>query len=617
MTKSRSESIGSLAAFSPLRGASVDQFPSSAASSPTMNASPHRPAGMMRSHSSLSSFSPPTPRTRQGAASGLPVSRDLTDGMMEPTLSYPAGFRLQDPSAIPLRNGETPPTTPSRPPFRHSHSTSVPSVPLGSYTYDPPPPSPPMTALNTGAFYTGTSLHPEYESGPTWSDDAAMDTYAEDYEQTLAHLRLTDAQVQQPTFVPDQYAQQQEPQYTYPEQQIYSPPLSGHVQSASEPMYQSSSYSGQHSLGHSASVESIQPNALYGAAAMPYVHPSHLVSMEQSHYDYSPATTQVDEWGNVISNGNSLSHSYSSHSLGQPSPVEAPSPNSDFYGHGTRSGNSSAASSPYCPYSPGVEDVPEEPSRKPILPRRGSVPAYPSYAQPSPSSSSSSSIYAVSQGPHQSAYGSMSADFKSGIIPHSMSTPAALSSFPASPTPTSNKISKPPLSSSASYHSSMRRISRPSSLSLSSTLEPPIDLSTPLASPSLYRPSLDQQQDTPRARPSSARASAATMSRGYSSPGGDSLGHGAFGAGSGGAGLRIKTEGGGSFVGGTGMARSATVGGGLGSAGMLPSPSWAGRSSISNGVNGGAVKAHPTAHPTSDLMGSDQHGRACLPGITG
>lgn len=632
MTKSRSESISSLAAFSPLRGASIEQFAPTSANSPgAFPTGYYSPAttGMTRSQSSISAYSPPAPM-HQRVQGGPPpplqvVSRDLTKAMLEPGATYTTtdehGYPIQVQTLVPMR-GDTPPATPDRPPYRHQHSASSPAIPVSDYaSYNAPHPSPPPMAT-TSAFYSGTSLHPEFESGPSWSHEQPMEGYADangtvGYETSFSHLQIDDP-LRQGAYPLDQYAREQpHQQYTYPDPQIYSPPLTGHMQSASEPMYQTTSY-GSPALGHSASVESIQPHALYGGGGgQPYVHPSHLVSLEQAQYEAALAPTQLDEWGNIVqstSTTSGLSNSYSSHSLNysQPSPIDAASPGSDYYSHPTRSNNSSAASSPYHPYSPTVEDVPEEP-RKPIMPRRGSMPAYPAFA---PQPAATSSIYASSQQMHQPAHtasASMS-DLKpsSHSLSHSLSTPAALSSIPSSAfSPTPSKPSKPPLSSSSSYHSSTRRISRPSSLSLSSTLDPPIDLSTPLASPSLYRPSMEQDQATPRSRPA-----AAGMTRGYSSPGGESLGQGAFGAG---GGLRIRTDfaAGGVGGGGAGMVRSATVGAGLGSAGMLASAGWGGSRSGSLGVSSPGLGGAGRAHPTSDLMGVDQHGRACLPGIAG
>jgi hypothetical protein len=637
MTKSRSESISSLAAFSPLRGASIEQFAPNSANSPgAFPTGYYSPAtsGMTRSQSSISTYSPPTPM-HQRVQGGPPpphhvVSRDLTKAMLDPGATYTTtdehGYPVQVQTLVPMR-GDTPPATPDRPPYRHQHSASSPAIPAGDYSsYNAPQPSPPP--MTTSAFYSGTNVHPEFESGPSWSEEQPMEGYTDangtvGYETSFSHLHINDPMGQM-AYPADQYAQEQpHPQYAYPEPQISPPPLTGHMQSASEPMLQMVSY-GTPTLGHSASVESIQPHALYGGGGgQPYVHPSHLVSLEQAQYEAALAPTQLDEWGNIVQTAPStsgLSTSYSSHSLNysqQPSPIDAASPGSDYYSHPTRSSNSSAASSPYHPYSPTVEDVPEEP-RKPTMPRRGSVPVYPSFA---PQPAAASSIYASTQQVHQPAYtasASMSdLNPSSQSLSHSLSTPAALSSIPSSASsPTPSKPSKPPLSSSHSYHSSTRRISRPSSLSLSSTLDPPIDLSTPLASPSLYRPSMEQDQATPRSRPA-----ATGMTRGYSSPGGQSLGQGAFGAGGGGGGLRIRTDlaagGAASGGGGTGMVRSATVGGGLGSAGTLAGAGWGGSRSGSIGAGSPGFGGAGKAHPTSDLMGVDQHGRACLPGIAG
>lgn len=569
----------------------------------------------------MSSYSP---RTAQGGAPVqlMAVSRDITKGMQEPSAIYTAvdeqGYPVQ---TVPMR--DTPPATPDRAPFRHhQHSASSPAIPAGfsSAAGFPQPPSPPMTAA-TNAFYTGTGLHPEYEAGPTWSGDE-LSGYADPatlggYEQSFSHLHIADQHL---GYSQDQYAAEQ--QFTYPDPlpDLYSPPLSGHVQSASEPMYHTASYDA-HALGHSASYESIQPNAIYGgngSQAQPFIHPSHLVSVEQAqHYDFAQAQAQgqVDEWGNVLAPSPSapgLSHSYSSHSLNH-SPIDGPSPgSSDFYNHATRSSTSSAASSPYHqPYSPTVEDVPEEGAsrlepRKPPMPRRGSMPAYPASYTSTSTNGGGSSIYVAAQQPqHHPSYTStpslaeLGAGGSPGTLSHSLSTPASLSSSHGPSSSLGSKPSKPPLSSSHSYHSTPgRRISRPSSLSLSSTLEPPIDLTTPLASPSIYRPSMAelQQQATPRA---SAAAGGSGMARGFSSPGQGGLQ----------GGLRIQTAfgGGGGGGGGAGMARSATFGG----AGAMGSSSWAG-----SRVGGGSGSGKG-AHPTSDLMGVDQHGRACLPGIAG
>lgn len=187
MTKSRSESVSSLSAFSPLRSSSIEQFPS-----PSNFSSPYNsPAPMSRSHSSTASgkFSPATPRSqRHHPAPPTPlhvVSRDLNKQVFDPMVVNPDDLDdrhlaqtvvVPRSSHAPSLSRDTPPATPdgSPSPYRRDSEVSHLPPPPVDYSYGSymAPPSPPASASHP--FHP--SIHDLYaERGPSsWNEGPEM-----------------------------------------------------------------------------------------------------------------------------------------------------------------------------------------------------------------------------------------------------------------------------------------------------------------------------------------------------------------------------------------------------------------------------------------------------------
>lgn len=723
MSKSRSESISSLSAFSPLRGHSLEQF-----SSPSSVTSPYYSpvaGAMSRSQSSTTSeASPPTPRRGLlNGASSMParVARNLSK-QMDPS----RGLYADETGTMQSIAAPNNLITPARPTYRHKHSKSTPSVPTRKHPYShashashasmsrpssppPPLPMPPPPSLPTAPHGYGAYDSSSAPENTMYDDDLG-------YEQSLAHLHISDQHTAFEPFDPSQlfYDQRTSPAVSEQYQGVISPAATYTAQDA---------YAGI-AVG-------MPPSETYpefdGGFSAPYIHPSHMMSLIDgmspfpdcdsgtAHQQLPALEQRVDEWGNV-STSTGMVHSHSSHSLhglSQPQPqAQAGSPDgyattTDTLLHYPDSASSSVSPQPFYNYAPAALDVmPEELLSRPALPRRGSMPVYPLYVASPLSQDSNVATAYPSLGnfsPIQAQLASPASSSSPSAVSPSLTTPSAhASSASAGSSPLTTNGSSVPTRATV-----RARRSKASSLSLGSAsskkrdknLAAAIDLSLPpLPHPpppsSSSASSLDKfasavenasastggyehahglahedDQATPRMGTFAASGSGSMtslssgtgMQRGYSSPGGLRIQTDVVGAGGGGVGgtRRQPTQ-----AQGAGLLKpyrrtsaasaastdahspSHTVGSpSLGSVGMSPSASWHGtaqtqaqawspslstsspfspsyapREGHGHGYSYGYQHAQTPArrHPTADMMMSvDQHGRACLPGVSG
>lgn len=346
------------------------------------------------------------------------------------------------------------------------------------------------------------------------------------------------------------------------------------------------------SLGHPPSHE----HAIYGGdfppVQHPYIHPQHLASVDPSQptYDYAPSPQltssrshgQLDDWGNPVDpyqqlhqsqsrsslhrHHHSLSSTSSHDQLSVSSIYPSPTASSSIYNPNPSSTPSSAYASPTAVSQDEFESAPQ------LLRRHTTdveAPASSLYSTPS-------SAYAQAPYVAQEQQPVAHQHFQHQHHPSPLhQTPRASAAIASSRPSTKSRRMRP----------------RPQSLSL----QAPIDLATPLASPSLS----SSIPDTSSTRTPTS-ATAPLLSRGYSSPGIV----GARGIGGGGSASPRLTS--------THSPYHHQLAGQPTSVGMSASSSWNGGSGGRGATAGGAPAM--MRHPTSDLMGVDQHGRACLPG---
>ncbi|KAK4052445.1 hypothetical protein OIV83_002247 [Microbotryomycetes sp. JL201] len=591
MSKSRSESVSSMGAFSPLRASgSMDQF---ASPSSGYSASPYMspPVGMVRSQSMMlgAEMASPSSQQRTRRVVGRNLARELSDNQLvyvdEMGQAFAApGMAVTSQASAMLVHGAYTNSLSERPTFlRHHHSKSTPVVPTHSSLGSKPSQLPPLPAfvpeheapLMTADSGYGTS---------TW-DDVGGHPGGLDYDACLADMQLEQGDL----------------------------PMSHKLTtSVSTPhLYPDVFVSPQHVAPGTIAPSSIYVDpATFGGHAGPYVHPDHFVGNTDLHgvneemlmqfgngvdvdwYMQHPATTRGDVPANVASP--SLA-----------TPIE------QFAALHVA--------------SPTVEQGPFEAhsvlnlAPRPGLLRRGSVPVFDSSNQPgleqpqrmAPSLHKSNSLASVA---NERVLG-QTLTTTSAAAPRAISESTAAAASAAA---------------SAAARRNRQRNSKPSSLSIATTLNPPISLGSVLAKEGQS----SEGEPTPRSSsfPSLAlQAPTAAVGRGLSlstslvsSAARNSL------ASSQGVPRSINARNLSSLVAVDRDDSTATMaktprGPASSSISLGPTASWTGKLGSAKVSPSSTANILPTAskslsavtaHPTSNLMSVDQHGRACLPGIS-
>lgn len=624
MTKSRSESISSLSAFSPMRGGSIEQF-----SSPSSLYSPHShysPAGTMsRSHSTTTSeASPPTPRRAPpGSASfaSKRVARDLSKHL-DPTPTYADEFGNVLHMADPHRDLTSSAEVPQRSVYRHQYSKSTPATPTYDQLYITD--LPPLPTLPTLPPAPQAMPSAEVAHSAGFHLDQLHGNGAFDYQHSLEQLHISDQHNFAP-FDPNQFA---------PDPHL---PLSGTSDAdlhqgciAPEAMYAThvthgmDPYTNSNMPSHTSGA--IEPGLTYHEdsstsnhpAFATYVHPSHFAPIQDQAALGHPSedfriTTHEDEWGNSTTSG--LVHSFSSPALHDLSEAD--------YGHGhaqqpsNSMGGHDVLRSEHGSFSNQSYDLgePQYMHSRPQLARHESMPVYPSYVA-SPLSQDLTTAMGNELGRPLTSVPRYPSD--NGLVAR---TTEHLSTDSVRPSVRARRTKLGSLSLTPATNGGL-----PSAHGTGA-----LDRFATVGSQAGGRVNCEDEDDQPTPRMNTFAASGSgtmstsvtagevgiSMQRGFTSPGVTSSRPSV-------SSMPLQPLK--PYRRNTGTRRSlgSSAGGMMSSTAMAPSASWSGASPASPPTLrnpsrdvGQIYQTQGRAHPTADIMGVDQHGRACLPGIIG
>ncbi|KAM0790626.1 hypothetical protein ACM66B_004488 [Microbotryomycetes sp. NB124-2] len=608
MSKSRSESISSMGAFSPLRAsASMDQFASpSSGYSPSPYMSP--PVGMVRSQSMMTGADLASPSAQQRARRvvGRNLARELSDNQLvyidEMGQSYVASgmpVATSQASAMLVHGAYTNSLT-ERPTFlRHHHSKSTPVVPTHSSLGAKPsqlPPLPPFVPEHEAPLMTADSGY----GTSTW-DDVGGHPGGLDYDAALAHMHLA-------------------------EQQGDLPVSNTLTTSASTPQLHSNVFISPQQASPVNAHQTIAPSSIYVepthsnfGSAGPYVHPDHLLGQADI---YAVNEDMLMQFGNGVDVDWYMQHQASAQVEAVPTTVASPSlatPIEQFAALQVASPavEQGPMSAPFD--GPGAYDT-----ARPSLPRRGSMPVFASVGQ----ASADAPVRRGAPALHKSH--SLVSVADEHVVPQAPRAMAESTAAAAAAAAT------------AAARRSRPRNNKPSSLSIATTLNAPISLSAALTKDA-GQAAGGEGEPTPRSSsfPSLAKqAPTAAFGRGLTLS--TSL---APAAGKGSQALKARVPRSlnatnlSSLAAAPDLGTNSTVsilptsrGPASSSISLGPTASWTGKlatppsSSSSSSPNDlasmqrslatAAAAAATAAHPTSNLMSVDQHGRACLPGIS-
>ncbi|KAK4056977.1 hypothetical protein OIO90_001877 [Microbotryomycetes sp. JL221] len=631
MSKSRSESVSSMGAFSPLRASgSLDQFASpSTGYSPSPYMSPTT-AGMVRSHSMQVGLDMSSPSSSQRGPRRM-VGRNLTKELSESSLVYidelgqayhasefggSVGPASLSASAM-LVHGAFANSVQERPTFlRHHHSKSTPVVPThASLGGKPDVPPLPTTHVNMTPYQQQHQRHEAplmtADSGygtSTW-DDIGGFPGGLDYESAFAgqiHMTPEQQAVNDIQVVSDMVTSASAPMLHGAGQAMLTSPQQPQRQQQHERQSTVTSPRQGGSIAPSSiyvDQPSMQQSSLDGQS-LPFVHPAHLIGTTGVFSNDLAAQFTSDVGSDWSDAGNYYT---------VPSSIASPSlttPIEQFAALQVA--------------SPTVEQgafFTDETDSRPELSRRGSMPAY--MAQSYPLTSPASPI---ALGLHKSQ--SMAA-----FVEADRASAAVISN------PTGQAMNRS--NSGVELGSSTRRSrhrNKPSSLSIATTLEAPISLSAALMN--------QQQQDNTNLEGEPTPRTSSFPVIAHQAPTAASIGHGfnlsssmkrkpfsQQGLSPGDAtttttsqptlfqrvprsiqandlaSLASITLKGGSDT----NTKTTTRGPAASSISLGPTASWTGTKTTTPMTTSTIPAA---AHPTSNLMSVDQHGRACLPGIS-
>ncbi|GAA6046883.1 hypothetical protein JCM3770_003410 [Rhodotorula araucariae] len=288
MSKSRSESISSLGAFSPLRSStSVETLASSTAS---------QPSPLAQSHMARSLSMAALPGSVAGHARRMSYQRISNDqfGAQLQSLADMHGdasgvLSAPQPFLFPTQGGEGQLDTSGR--FRRPHANSSPPAPVGLYTYAYPSTSQfqshePLPVPASGAFQP---LQQAFEVTDAWSDNPALQgsivTPSGRVQPVLSRLHIGDDA--SPSGAPTSYDELA----PAPESAFY--PTSGTDSRFASP---AEAFDATQNVFFGAGPLSFDPpqqgfDAMAQVSATPYIHPAHLTTLDET-AAYSNSTSQ-------------------------------------------------------------------------------------------------------------------------------------------------------------------------------------------------------------------------------------------------------------------------------------------------------------------------------------
>ncbi|GAA5908454.1 hypothetical protein JCM5296_002168 [Sporobolomyces johnsonii] len=402
MSKSRSGSVSSLSAFSPLRtSTSGETLESSIHTLPSPYASPV-PDIMTRSRSS-STYS----TLGHYGAAAMPYKRSPPLRAISRDLEKEMGGDAADTTdalALPLPPAaqDTPPATPDR--FRRPHANSSPPIPTGVFAPMASYPAPPSPPSHVSAPFQ--PLHQAFQVADTWNHHHL--TLPPPMESTI----LPHPRTHQPILAPLQIdphssfdVYEASPALSYHDDSRFASPVDPldpqqHAfMSGAGPFMHEHGHPAQHSFLHASLYDVNLPHPGQGSMT-PYIHPQHLSTLDDENmYDDPPGTarqatfsrgplstgsepTVLDEWGNVVSPAFTAASAPSPHDSGYATsgPYQHSHRDSADFTHcppalysPDLAGPSSTPSYSYAP-APQPIQMPTDGSSRPNLLRRDTAP---------------------------------------------------------------------------------------------------------------------------------------------------------------------------------------------------------------------------------------------------